>query len=196
MTTLRPVAVARHVALLRGINVGGHNKIAMADLRTGFESDGHRDIRTYIQSGNVVFSADDSKATSVLETEIERMLEHRYDTAIAVVVRSLTQFRHVVTKSPAVFVQESHRYHCDVIFLKESLTVAHALQAVERRDGVDLAWPGRGVLYFARLSERRSESRLSRIVGRPEYQRMTIRNWNTTTKLLTLANESLDPSRP
>ena len=60
------------------------------------------------------------------------------------------------------------------------------MRAVELRDGVDHAWPGTGVIYFARLSERLTQSRMSRIVGTPEYQRMTIRSWNTTTKLLHL----------
>ena len=54
------------------------------------------------------------------------------------------------------------------------------------RDEVDQAWPGSGVLYFARLSARRTQSKMSSIVGTPEYQQMTIRSWATTTKLLAL----------
>ena len=57
------------------------------------------------------------------------------------------------------------------------------------RDGVDQAWPGTGVLYFARLSARRTQSKMSSIVGTPEYKLMTIRSWKTTTKLLALLDE-------
>ena len=60
---------------------------------------------------------------------------------------------------------------------------------VELRDGVDRAWPGSGVVYFERLSERRTQSRMSRIVSTPEYQLMTIRSWSTTTKLLDLLDQ-------
>jgi uncharacterized protein (DUF1697 family) len=61
---------------------------------------------------------------------------------------------------------------------------------VQLRDGVDEAWPGTGVVYFARLSARRTASRMGRIVGTPEYRSMTIRNWATTTKLLALLDEA------
>jgi uncharacterized protein (DUF1697 family) len=60
------------------------------------------------------------------------------------------------------------------------------MKMVQLRDGVDQAWPGRGVVYFQRLSAKRTMSRMSRIVGTPEYANMTIRNWSTTTKLLAL----------
>ena len=66
----------RYVALLRGINVGGRNKVAMADLREAFEDAGFRAVRTYIQSGNVLF--DSTAARRSLETDIERMLEARF----------------------------------------------------------------------------------------------------------------------
>ena len=66
------------------------------------------------------------------------------------------------------------------------------MRIVDLRDGVDRAWPGAGVIYFARLSARRTQSRMSRIVGTPEYQQMTIRSWSTTTKLLGLLDARED----
>jgi uncharacterized protein (DUF1697 family) len=66
------------------------------------------------------------------------------------------------------------------------LTTKHRQNDVQLREGVDQAWPGNGVVYFARLSARRTQSRMSSIVGTPEYQQMTIRSWSTTTKLLDL----------
>ena len=53
-------------------------------------------------------------------------------------------------------------------------------------DGVDEAWPGTGVIYFARLGAQRTKSKMSAIVGTPQYQEMTIRSWATTTKLVVL----------
>ncbi len=114
------------------------------------------------------------------------MLERRLGVPLVVVLRSRTQMRDVLRNAPPGFGEQPGRYHSDVIFLKRPLTARQAMRVVELRDGVDQAWPGTGVVYFARLSERRTQSRMSRIVGMPEYQRMTIRSWSTTTKLVEL----------
>ena len=173
-----------YVALLRGINVGGRNKIAMSDLRSTFEADGYESVRTYIQSGNVLFES--SAPPDALEGDLEAMLERRFGFALVVVVRSHLQLRKVVEEAPDGFGAEPDVYHSDVIFLKGPLSSQQAMPVVQLREGVDQAWPGRDVLYFARLSERRAQSRMSRIVGTPEYAQMTIRNWATTTKVLRL----------
>jgi uncharacterized protein (DUF1697 family) len=60
---------------------------------------------------------------------------------------------------------------------------------VPLKEGVDVAAAGNGVLYHRRLTSRATQSRLSRVVAMPMYQRMTIRNWNTTTKLASLVTE-------
>jgi uncharacterized protein (DUF1697 family) len=178
------VRTTRYVALLRGINVGGRNRVAMADLREAFEAAGYRSVSTYIQSGNVLFATDSSRRA--LEDEIEAMLERRFGIPLVVVVRSLSQMRSVVAKAPHGFGEQPGAFHSDVLFLKAPLTAPQAMRVVGLREGVDQAWPGRGVLYFARLSERRTQSRMSSIVGTPEYKLMTIRSWATTTKLLDL----------
>ena len=105
------------------------------------------------------------------------------------VVRSHDQLRKVIEKAPDGFGQQPDTYHSDAIFLKAPLTSRQAMKVVQLRDEVDQAWPGTGVLYFARLSERRTQSRMGKIVGTPEYQQMTIRSWKTTTKLLDLLDE-------
>ena len=182
--------MSRYVALLRGINVGGRNKVAMGDLRDAFEAHGFDAVRTYIQSGNVVF--DSASPAKSLEDEIEKLLEKRFGVALVVVVRSQRQFSAVVDTAPKDFGLDPDEYHSDVLFLKAPLTAKQAMRTVELRDEVDQAWPGTGVVYFARLSARRTQSRLSRIVGTPEYQQMTIRSWATVTKLQALLD---DPAR-
>lgn len=174
----------RFVALLRGVNVGGRNAVAMTELRAAFEADGCRAVSTYIQSGNVLFESDTPRAS--LEGNLETMLERRFGIPLVVVLRSDRQLRNVVEDAPDGFGAEPETYHSDVVFLKSPLTSRRAMRVVELREGVDQAWPGAGVLYFARLSARRAQSRMSRIIGTPEYQQMTIRSWTTTTKLLGL----------
>lgn len=184
------MGTTRYVALLRGINVGGRNKVAMADLRAAFEAHGFDAVGTHIQSGNVLFESDARRDS--LEDEIESMLERRFGVPLVVVVRSHRQLRTVVDQAPDGFGASPETYHSDTIFLRAPLTAQQAMRIVELREGVDQAWPGAGVVYFARLTARRAQSRMSRIVGTPEYQRMTIRSWTTTTKLLALLDERRD----
>ena len=92
----------------------------------------------------------------------------------------------VVAKAPQGFGTQPAKYRCDVLFLKEPLTAAAAMKSVLTRPGVDEAHAGKGVLYFSRLDSKASQSLLGKLVGTPVYQSMTIRNWNTTTKLLGL----------
>jgi uncharacterized protein (DUF1697 family) len=172
---------------LRGINVGGRNPVPMAALRAAFEDIGHADVATYIQSGNVLFTSSGSRAD--VEAELESALERRFGFPLVVVVRTHAQLRAVVEHAPAQFSTRPGEYHSDVIFLRSPLTPAKAMRVVKLRDEVDQAWTGREVLYFARLSARRTQSRMSSIVGTPEYALMTIRNWATTTKLLALLDE-------
>lgn len=98
--------------------------------------------------------------------------------------------RAVVDKAPPRFGREPEKYRYDVIFLKSPLTSKTAIKEVEMKEGVDQCWAGAGVLYFSRTIQGITSSRINRIVGRPIYQQMTIRNWNTTTKLRALIDET------
>jgi uncharacterized protein (DUF1697 family) len=91
--------------------------------------------------------------------------------------------RKVVDEAPKGFGSQPEKYRYDAIFLKAPLTSKTAIKEVEMKEGVDQCWAGNGVLYFSRLISKVTSSRINRIVGRPIYQQMTIRNWNTTTKL-------------
>jgi uncharacterized protein (DUF1697 family) len=179
----------RYVALLRGINVGGNNLIKMTALKACFEKAKLQDVATYIQSGNVVFCAKEA-AADVLCSRIERALSAAFGYEASVVLRSEKQMREVVARAPKGFGTQPDKYRYDVIFLKEPLTGPVALKSVAIAPGVDEASAGSGVLYFSRLISQASRSRLSKIVSSPIYKSVTIRNWNTTTKLLRLMDEA------
>ena len=172
----------RYVALLRGINVGGKNLIKMTALKACFEANGFEDVATYIQSGNVVFASSETRMPG-LTRRIEEMLAETFDYEATVVVRSRTQMRAVVERAPRAFGADPAKYRYDVIFLKEPLTAKVAMTSVPTTPGVDEAHAGTGVLYFSRLTEKATQSRLNRIISSPIYPSVTIRNWNTTTKL-------------
>lgn len=179
------MAQTQYLALLRGINVGGNNIIKMADLKACFESLGLTDVVTYIQSGNVIFkSAEKDKAK--LTKMIEAGLSKRFNYEARLVVISYKQLKQTVDDAPRGFGKELDKFKYDVIFLKEPLTAKEAMKSVSMKEGVDNGSSGKDVLYFSRLTARASSSHLTKIIGMPVYQNMTIRNWNTTTKLLAL----------
>jgi uncharacterized protein (DUF1697 family) len=173
----------QHLALLRGINVGGKNLVKMADLRTAFEEIGFAEVSTYIASGNVLFRAPRQKRAE-LAARIESELTRTFGIELKVVLLTRAQLQAVVDGAPRGFGGGSHL--CDVVFVRKPLTVKKAFGLIETRDGVDRAWPGQGVFYFSRLAAKASGSRLNKIASLPEYQNMTIRSWKTTTKLLAL----------
>ena len=176
----------RYAVLLRGINVGGKNKISMAELKACLEKNNFKDVVTYIQSGNVIVSS--NLTQSEIGPTIERLLVKHFkldSELIKVLVLNHGQIKTIVEKKPKEFGEHPDRHHSDVIFLiginqKEALTV------FSPKEGIDAIWPGEGVIYSQRLSELRTKSRLNKIIGTVPYQSMTIRNWNTTVKLLEL----------
>ncbi|MBL8103609.1 MAG: DUF1697 domain-containing protein [Anaerolineales bacterium] len=177
--------MAVYLALLRGINVGGKNIIKMVDLKASFESMGFSDVKTYIQSGNVVFASVE-KDNARLTDEIEKTLSKRFNYMSRLVLVAHSEMKKIVAGAPKGFGGEPDTYRYDVIFLKEPLTPKEAMKSVSTREGVDTAHAGKQALYFSRLISRASQSHLTKIIGLPVYQNMTIRNWNTTTKLLAL----------
>ena len=179
------MADTQYLALLRGINVGGNNIIKMADLKACFERLGFTGVATYIQSGNILFkSAEKDKLK--LTHKIEKALSERFRYKSRMVVVTHKEIRRIVDGAPKGFGKDLDQYRCDVIFLKEPLIARDAMKNVSTKDGVDQAYMGKHVLYFSRLISKATQSHLSKIIALPMYQNMTIRNWNTTTKLLAL----------
>lgn len=182
--------MARYVALLRGINVGGKNKLPMADLRECFEELGCTNVTTYIASGNVLFSSD--KPARKLQGLIEAVLPERFtldSELVRVLVLNPRELSAVASEKPKGFGEQPDEYHSDVVFLM-GVSVAKAMAAFNPREGVDTIWPGKGVIYAQRLSAERAKSRLGMITASPHYKSMTIRSWNTVESLWqTLSNK-------
>jgi uncharacterized protein (DUF1697 family) len=176
------------VALLRGINVGGKNIIKMSELKSSFIHMGFRDASTFIQSGNVIFSCENNNLNK-LTAKIEEELSKTFNYHSSVLLYSQEQLREAVSNAPDGFGKDSSKYRYDVIFLKEPLSAEEAMKSVAVKEGVDMVFSGRGVLYFSRLISKASQSRLPRLISKPVYKSMSVRNWQTTTKLLSLMDQ-------
>jgi uncharacterized protein (DUF1697 family) len=179
------MATIQYVAFLRGINVGGKSIIKMADLKACLAKEGFENIATYIQSGNVLFESDETDAEKLV-AKFNKTLLKAFDYKAPTMLRTHKQMKDTVAKAPKGFGTEPDKYRYDVIFLREPLTPAKAHKELFLREGVDEAATGPGVLYFSRLVAKITSSQLNCIVGTPNYKNMTIRNWNTTTKMLAL----------
>lgn len=179
--------IKAYIVFIRGINVGGKNKMPMASLKACLEHLGFSRVSTYIASGNVILESD--KRAGEIRTRIEETLPERFkldDELVRVLVLTLDQFQTVMANKPEGFGEQPEKYHSDVIFLM-GIEAARVMPLFRPREGVDKVWPGKGVIYSQRLSAQRTKSRLKEIMAKPEYKFMTIRNWSTTTKLLELA---------
>lgn len=177
-----------YVVLLRGINVGGKNIIPMAGLKKCLEELGFAEVSTYIASGNVMLASD--KPAKAIKSRIEAALARSFkldSELVRVHVLSRKQLQAVVDHKPKGFGEQPGKYHSDAIFLMD-VDAAKVMPVFNPREGVDKVWPGNGVIYSQRLSARRTQSRLNRIMASPLYKSMTIRSWSTTTKLLDLLN--------
>ncbi|WP_348788941.1 DUF1697 domain-containing protein [Leifsonia sp. NPDC080035] len=179
--------VTRYVALLRGINVGGVNPIAMGDLASVFRDGGFEHVRTHGQSGNVLFDTNHAGGPA-LESRIERLLADRFPAPVLVVVRSREELAATVAAAP-----EGHgsaQLRSDVFFVKHPLTAEAAFaQLPELREGVDSMAIGPGALYFSRSAALATKTRIQRVMAMPMFQQMTVRTWRVTTRLLELLDD-------
>ena len=176
--------MSRYLVLLRGINVGGRNRLPMADLRALLESHGHTTVSTYIASGNVILSSDQPAAA--IKRELEEALPKTFtldSELIAVLVLTKAELGAIVRDRPPGFGDQPATYHSDAVFLV-GIDATTAMKVFDPRPGVDEVWPGNGVIYSQRLSAQRTKSPLGRIVGTPAYRSMTVRSWATTLALL------------
>lgn len=160
----------RYLALLRGVNVGGANKVKMAELRRAFESAGMVDVRTYINSGNVVFSTD-IEDTGRLEDLLTRAVGDATGVNTSLLWRNDDSMK------------------CDVVFLRADVDRPATLKQLEPRPGIEDALYVPGAVIWRVDRANATRSRLTRIVGTPLYAHVTVRNCNTTRALYGLMKE-------
>ncbi len=124
-----------YISLLRGINVGGHRKIRMADLRTAYESLDMANVASYVQSGNVVFDCKIRSASKVAES-IERLIEDQFGHDVAVLVRTPNDFGRLIEGNPFSVQAKKDPTKVSLMFLaaRPSASLLSGLDDVETRD--------------------------------------------------------------
>ncbi len=182
-----------YAALLRGINVGGNTMVGMAALAKCFEALGFEDVRTYINSGNVIFRTRSGRPRS-LETKIERALTATFRYNIMVVVRSFDEMQALIERMPAKWRTPADERR-NVIFLQHTIDSPGALKDLVAKPGVEELSYHPGVLFWSAKASDLARSNMLKIAGRPIYKAMTVRNVNTTRKIFELM-QALEQRQP
>lgn len=175
------------VALLRGINVGGKNKVEMPRLRAAFEAAGMQQVSTYINTGNVIFAAADWPDTRILE----RAITEEFGLEIPVLLRSHSAMRRVTQAVPEEWTNDD-RMKCDVMFLWEDVDRAEVLDGLDLREDIDDVRYIPGGLLWRVDRPNLTRSRITKMVGTKLYRSMTVRNVNTVRKLTALMDDTAD----
>lgn len=168
-----------YLALLRGINVGGKNKVEMARLKTLFESIGSRDVRTYINSGNVVFA--DDRAVAKLRTLIEKAITSEFGFEVRVVLRDREALIAVAESIPTW--KDDATMRCDVMFLWDEADRPSVLEQLTVKQDIDDVEYVPGAVIWRVDRDKLTRSGMMKLPGDDLYQQMTIRNCNTVRKL-------------
>jgi uncharacterized protein (DUF1697 family) len=178
--------MTRMVALLRGINLGARNRISMASLRELLEDAGYEDVRTHLQSGNVVLGA--KQGPDEVARTIEQAITDRLGLDVAVIVRTAAEIDAVVAGDPLGEVAGDPSRHF-VVFLSTDPDAA-ALDAIAEEDLAREQVIARGREIHVWCPDGMRNSRAMKAVNRrPLAPVTTFRNWNTVTKLAEMAAE-------
>lgn len=174
----------KYVALVRAINVGGRNLMRMSDVRACLEERKFQRVSTYIQSGNILFESDIANV-STLTAAIEKAFSEAFDHSAGVFVRSHRQMQRIVADAPREW-KKGATLRRNVAFLRKPLTASKAIAAIELKAGVDSVKAGDDVVYMSTEMTRIKQSAFPKVVGKPIYRDMTIRNYSTCQKILAL----------
>jgi uncharacterized protein (DUF1697 family) len=174
----------KYVALLRGVNVGGNSLIKMAELKEALEKAGFTGVKTVLQSGNVIFESGQS-GSAAIAGKLEDILLKSFKVESRVAVISYPQLKAVVDGAPAGWKtrKDIRRY---VSFVIGKTTPEEVMREVKLKEGVDFMEAGPGAVYMTTLLSGLTKSGFTKIVGKPVYKEITMRNFNTVQKLLPL----------
>ncbi len=185
-----------YVALLRGINVGGRNKIDMKLLKMSFERVGMRAVETYINSGNIIFSRQEANQTDVARILEDAILQD-FRLNIRVLIRSFPEIQAVINAIPSHW-QNDKTMKSDILFLWNEIDNESILSEILPREGIDTAIYVPGTLLWSCARRDTTRSALMKLasgnLSRSLYKKMTIRNVNTARKIHTIMKSSMQSS--
>lgn len=174
--------------MLRGINVGGKNIIPMQELRECLQESGFSNVRTYIQSGNVLFC---SKSTSVkkITAELEKILSQRFDYDAKVFVCSSGEYKRMLQSANSSFGEHEDAKH-NAMFIVGKLTPEEILDALPSlKKGIETVSTGARCLFWSVKKKQLGQSTMMKLAKQSIYRQLTVRNHKTTFRLSELLDQ-------
>ena len=179
----------KFVALLRGINVGGNNKVSMADLKVALTEAGLSNVKTYINSGNVLFES--QKKSEIELAEIcEKAIEKKFGFPVGCAVLSEKAYKNGVDAAPAWWGKVDPNIRSDALFVLRHGTAQAVVDAVGDVNN-EYEWLAEsGKIVFWTVDRRKyTKARLPKIIGSDAYRTFSMRSSTTTRKLYTLLDD-------
>lgn len=173
-----------YIALLRGINVGGKNKIDMKKLKQTFEKAGMGHVTTYINSGNIVFSSK-GQANHELSLQLEQAILEDFSLPIRVTVRNMTEIRTIMEALPEEWTNDA-QMKSDVLFLWDEINDTSVVDKLPLKPGIGHVIYAPGAILFSVSKEHVIKSGITKLAGTNLYQHMTVRNVNTARQIFKL----------
>lgn len=181
----------QYIALIRGINVGGKNKVSMADLKTALEKLGHEEVSTYINSGNVIFKSNTSKLETLV-AEFEKLLDVEFNVQTRVAVIGVDEYHEAAKYIPEWWDAEDGNptdKHNAVFIIAPATAESVAEVVGEPKLEYEKIALQKHVIFWSAPLKTFGRTRWSKIVSTPAYNDVTIRNANTFRKLLELTRQ-------
>jgi uncharacterized protein (DUF1697 family) len=183
-----------YVALLRGINVGVHQFISMADLKDVFVGLGFRDVETYINSGNVIFVATETDPRKI-ETLAEDALAKRFPQPVTVIAHSLAEMDQIMRHVPSHW-QTATDEKCNVIFLRHTIDSPDILTNLDPKPEIEELHYHPGVLFWSAKTSSLTKSGMLKVNTMPIYKDMTVRVLHTTQKIYEIMQQTAATEPP
>ena len=173
-----------YVALLRGINVGGNNKVVMSELREQIAAEGFTNVRTYINSGNVLFEAGPNTPREDVAQAVEDLLARRYDFSIRLALLTAQDYLAELHSLPDWWHGEVARR--DALFYTRGLDRSHVRERIEAMElGDEAVYFGEHAVFWGKFDEKSflKTAYHKRLLREDFYRQVTIRSGSTVEKI-------------
>jgi uncharacterized protein (DUF1697 family) len=177
-----------YVALLRGINVGGNNKVDMKRLKLTFESAGMSKVVTYINTGNIIFEQQGLPQPELVDI-IEQAITNDFQLNIKVVIRNIEQYETMMQAIPTHWTNDTSM-KSDIMFLWEDVDHEAVLEQLKIKPDIDTVHYVPGAVLWSVARDNVTKSGMSGIIGTAIYKKITVRNVNTTRKIYELLQQA------
>jgi uncharacterized protein (DUF1697 family) len=178
----------RYIAFLRGVNVGGNGLIKMSELAEALSKAGLQQVKTYIQSGNVLFDSPETDTTKLAE-RVTKTIQNTFKLSVDSSVFSKPEWQQIIAAAPKWWGKDAAYKHNVLILttLRDSKEIAAEIG--ELKPDIETMQPGNRVLYQSLSWDAFSRTTGGKLAAKPVYKQMTIRNYNTATKLAKLLEQ-------